>query len=99
MGGPMAAPVIRQLLACTQPEPGQAARREILANTPIRARIFEQEKVNEQEQVVLPIEIAIQPGERLLAVRGSGLALEFLQHGPIYEEARQHPEIETFVVA
>jgi hypothetical protein len=35
-------------------------------------------------------------GDRLLVVRGSGLALGFLERGPIYEEARRHPDIETF---
>jgi len=40
--------------------------------------------------------LAIQPGERLLVVRGSGLALGFLQQGPIYEEAQHHPQIEVF---
>jgi len=43
-----------------------------------------------------PKTLAIQPGERLLAVRGSGLALGFLQQGPMYEEALLHPEIEVF---
>ncbi len=47
-------------------------------------------------QVILPKTLAIQPGERLLVVRGSGLALGFLQQGPIYEEAQHHPQIEVF---
>jgi hypothetical protein len=38
----------------------------------------------------------IQPGERLLAVRGSNMALGFVQRGPIFEGAQKHPEIETF---
>ncbi|MBN2148105.1 MAG: hypothetical protein JW726_11990 [Anaerolineales bacterium] len=47
--------------------------------------------------VILPLEAGIQPGERLLAVRGSGLALGFVQRGPILEEALKHPEIDTFL--
>jgi hypothetical protein len=31
-------------------------------------------------------------------VRGSGLALGFVQRGPIYEEASRHPEIEVFSI-
>ncbi len=47
-------------------------------------------------QVTLPEEIRLASGQRLLVVRGSGLALGFLQKGPIVEEARNHPEIEVF---
>ena len=35
----------------------------------------------------------------LRLVRGSGLALGFIQYGPIYELALKHNEIEIFTVA
>lgn len=35
-------------------------------------------------------------GSRLLAVRGSGLAISHIVRGPIVEEAKKHPEIEVF---
>jgi hypothetical protein len=44
----------------------------------------------------LPSALGFQPGERLLVVRGSGLALGFVPRGPIYEEALRHTEIEVF---
>jgi hypothetical protein len=36
---------------------------------------------------------ALQPGDRLLAVRGSGLAIGFICKGPIVQEAQKHPEL------
>jgi bifunctional DNA-binding transcriptional regulator/antitoxin component of YhaV-PrlF toxin-antitoxin module len=50
--------------------------------------------------LTVPIEtlaqFGIKPGDRLLAVRGSGLALGFIVRGPIVEEAKKHPEIEIY---
>lgn len=46
-------------------------------------------------KVVAP-SVGVRPGDRLLAVRGSGWALGFLTQGPIFDEALQHPELETF---
>jgi hypothetical protein len=37
------------------------------------------------------------PGHRLLAVRGSGLALSLIAQGPIVEEARKHHELEVIL--
>jgi acyl-coenzyme A thioesterase PaaI-like protein len=65
-----------------------------LANSPLQSRFFSQVMIGEAGRVVLPPDAGAQPGERLLVVRGSGLALGFLQRGPIYEEALKHPEIE-----
>jgi hypothetical protein len=49
---------------------------------------------------IVPIETlehyGVHPGNTLLVVRGSGLALGFITRGPIIEEARKHPEIEKF---
>jgi bifunctional DNA-binding transcriptional regulator/antitoxin component of YhaV-PrlF toxin-antitoxin module len=38
----------------------------------------------------------VAPGDRLLAVRGSGLALAFVVRGPIVEEAARHPELRVY---
>ena len=38
----------------------------------------------------------MQPGDRLLAVLGSGHAVGFLARGPIYQAALEHNEIEFF---
>jgi hypothetical protein len=46
--------------------------------------------------VVVPPEVDVKPGDRLLAVRGSRYGLGFVAHGPIYEEALKHPELEVF---
>jgi bifunctional DNA-binding transcriptional regulator/antitoxin component of YhaV-PrlF toxin-antitoxin module len=41
-------------------------------------------------------EYEIIPGDRLLTVRGSGLALAFALKGPLVDEALTHAEIEVF---
>jgi hypothetical protein len=53
--------------------------------------------IGSERRVAIPAEMDIQLGERLLAVRGSGYAVLFLRHGPIFEAAANHPEIEVFV--
>jgi hypothetical protein len=47
-----------------------------------------------EAEVRIPENIPINPGERLLTVFGSGYALGFISQGPIYEEAKQHPDID-----
>jgi len=69
----------------------------VLSAAPILPRKLAQGIVTAARTVNLPPEVVIQPGERLLVVRGSGLALGFLQRGPIYEEALKHPELEIFI--
>jgi hypothetical protein len=59
-------------------------------------RILARGRVTKQGRVALPPATGVQPGDRLLAGRGSGLALGFLTQGPIYEEALKHPELEVF---
>jgi hypothetical protein len=71
---------------------------EKLAITPLQSRFTGQTTIGTGGDVTLPLEAGIQPGERLLAVRGSRLALGFVQHGPIFEAALQHLDVETFVV-
>jgi hypothetical protein len=76
------------------------ARREKLAGSqiPLAQRMLGEGMVGENERIAFPSVIGFQPGDRLLVVRGSGLALGLVQRGPIYEEALQHLEIEVFSV-
>ena len=66
------------------------------AKVPFEQRALDQGVVGKEGQIVLPSTVDVKPGDQLLAVRGSGVALGFVQHGPIYEEALKHPEIEVF---
>lgn len=74
------------------------ARRAKLAGSriPLAERALGERIVGENERVAFPSVTGVQPGERLLVVRGSGRALGFVQRGAIYEEALRHPEIEVF---
>jgi len=55
--------------------------------------------IGENKRINIPPRLGIQPGERLLAVRGSGLALSFVRHGPIIEEAVLHTNIVEFATS
>ena len=66
------------------------------SSTPLLRRSIGQGLIQEKEQIAVPPGTGIQPGQRLLAVRGSGYAVLFLTGGPIHEEAQNRPEIETF---
>jgi bifunctional DNA-binding transcriptional regulator/antitoxin component of YhaV-PrlF toxin-antitoxin module len=59
-------------------------------------RILARGHVARQGRVTLPPETGVRPGDRLLVVRGSGLALGLSAQGPIYELALTHPELEVF---
>jgi hypothetical protein len=74
------------------------ARREKLEGLqiPLIRRSIRAGVVGENGQIVIPAGIGLKSNDRLLAVRGSGLALGFVRYGPIYEEALKHPELETF---
>lgn len=74
-------------------------RPEKLLSSPLASRFIGQTTIGRQGQVQLPPDIGVQPGDRLVVVRGSGLALGFLQRGPVYEEALRHPELITFTVS
>ncbi len=56
--------------------------------------------IEEGGYITLPLdtlrEYQILPGDRLLTVRGSSLALGFAVKGPIVDEAVTHPELEVF---
>jgi hypothetical protein len=47
-------------------------------------------------RVLAPLETGVKCGDRLLTVRGSRCGLGFVARGPIYLEALEHPELETF---
>jgi len=47
-------------------------------------------------RVGVPPELGVEPGDRLLTVRGSRYGLGFVARGPIYAEALRHPELEEF---
>ena len=47
----------------------------------------------------IPQDIDIRPWQKLLAVRGSGHALGFVAHGPIFELALRHPAMPQSLTA
>ena len=63
---------------------------------PLRMRAQARGFINESGRVVAPVAVGVKPGDRLLAVRGSGRALGFVACGPIYEEALKHSELACF---
>jgi hypothetical protein len=73
-------------------------RLEKLENSLLRTHSIGQTRIGTDGLVTLLPEIEIRPDARLLVVRGSGLALGFIQCGSIYKEALKHPEIEIFMV-
>ena len=64
--------------------------------TPLQVRVLAHCRVDEEGRVVIPATAGVQPGTRLLVVRGSGRALGFIAQGPIYEEALRHPNLACF---
>jgi hypothetical protein len=62
--------------------------------TPLPVRALARCRIDEDGHLVVPPAVGVKPGDRLLAVRGSGRALGFVAQGPIYDEALQHPELE-----
>jgi hypothetical protein len=68
-------------------------------SVPLLERALAHAEIAEAGRIALPPAVDARPGDRLLAARGSGLALGFLVKGPIIDEAINHPEIETFEVA
>lgn len=76
------------------------SRQEKLAKSRLAQtnRLLGEGRIDEKGQVIFPPESGVQPGERLLVVRGSGMALGFIQRGRIYEEALNHLELETFSI-
>jgi hypothetical protein len=62
----------------------------------LQKRALGRGRIDTPGRVMAPPETGAQPGDRLLAARGSGLALGLLTRGPIYEEALKHLELEVF---
>lgn len=66
----------------------------------VKGRRFWIVKINHNKSIILPEHslrvLGIHINDKLLIVRGSGLALGFIAKGPIYNEAKNHPEIEFF---
>ncbi|KPL78699.1 hypothetical protein ADN00_05480 [Ornatilinea apprima] len=63
----------------------------------LQSRVIEQGCIEAGGRIKIPEIAGVNPGSRLLVVRGSRLALSFLAYGPIVEIAQNHPEIEIFV--
>lgn len=63
---------------------------------PLAMRAVARGQVSALGVVTVPIEVGVQPGDRLLVVRGSGRALGFIAQGPIYDEALRHTGLECF---
>jgi len=65
-----------------------------------QARIFTWTILDEKGYIrIPPVTLAkyfIEPGNKILAGRGSGLALALLKQGSIIEEAKNHAELEIF---
>ena len=55
-------------------------------------------RFEEGRNVSTPLELALESGVHLLAVKGSRSGLGFVAQGPIYQTARLHPELEIFCV-
>ncbi|MDD3828168.1 MAG: hypothetical protein PHY79_19560 [Anaerolineae bacterium] len=66
------------------------------AVAPLQTRALARGSIGPDGHLVIPAEVGVRPGDRLLVVRGSGRALGFMARGPIYDQALRHPELETF---
>jgi len=63
-------------------------------------RVYCWVKLNRDDTFTVPVETlkiyGVKPGDRLLSVRGSGLALAFIVKGPLIAEAKKHPNLALF---
>lgn len=57
------------------------------SQTPLLQRAFGQGKIGEDGRIEAPPEAGVQPGDRLLAIRGSGYAVLLITRGPIFQRA------------
>ena len=62
----------------------------------LATRVLGRARFDKDSPGTLPAARLSQPGDRLLAVLGSGYALGFLARGPIYQAALEYEEIEVF---
>ncbi len=72
------------------------ARLLVAASAPLQGRALARGSIDEVGRVVVPAGVGVCPGDRLLAVRGSGRALGFVARGLIYEEAIKYPGLSCF---
>ena len=70
--------------------------RDKVAASMIRSRIIGEGLIGKEMHVHLPQTVNKNPGEHLLVIRGSNLALGFLLKGPIVDEARLNPGHEVY---
>mgnify|MGYP006308213043 CR=1 FL=1 len=65
-----------------------------------RSKIYARVSLNGEGRLLFTPEIleafGIRPGDKILALRGSNLALSYAVRGPIVEEAARHPELKVF---
>ena len=74
---------------------GRRAKLET-SQTPLLQRAFGQGEIGEGGRIEAPLESGGQPGDRLLAIRGSGFVVPFIARGPIFQRALTNDEIETY---
>jgi hypothetical protein len=72
---------------------GAGWQRPSIGQLEMGTRVLGQARLDRDGSVALPPAIEAKPGDRLLAVQGSRLALDFIARGTIYEEAARHPEL------
>lgn len=75
---------------------GLARCKNILNNEHLVTRLLANVEIRADASVPIPEGVPLMPGDWLLAVRGSGHALGFLQHGPIVDAASSYLGIEIF---
>ena len=65
--------------------------------TTYKKRVFSWTEICDDGSIDLPLEtlqmFGIQPGDRVLVIRGSGLGVSFIVRGPIIEEAHRHVDL------
>ncbi len=71
---------------------------ENLMNSPVKLRTIGNTVIDANKQFSLNSVVHFDEGQRLLAARGSGIGLSFLQFGPIVFAAEKHPELEVYHV-
>ena len=63
-------------------------------------RIYGWTRLNADGSIIVPLETlkkyGVEPGDMLLSVRGSGLALAFIVKGPLIAEAKKHSTLSSF---
>jgi hypothetical protein len=62
-----------------------------------RSKLYARAHLGGNNRLKLSCEIreafGVKPGDRLLAVRGSGIALALVAGGPLFQEAQKHTEL------